>query len=1403
MNLRNAEDYSIGIDLGTNSVGWCVTDSDGELYHIKGKPAWGARLFPAGETAETTRTKRSQRRRYARRRERIDELQRIFAPEMDKVDPEFFVRMNQSRLFPEDRNPQFDTEYDHPFFNDSDFSESEYYDRYPTIWHLRKALMESTEKTDIRLVYLALHNIVKHRGHFLQEDNRSLRAANADAKQASAMLAESLSSYFENADTDISCSPDSHAIAKALDAPGMKRADRVEAVKSALGMTDKVRSNAIAKACLGYKVEFSRLFFSLEKAPGTSLAVSEDDKVEEFLAICPDDARDLFDALYRTYSAYVLARILQGHTSLSDAFVSLYEDHKDTLAIVKGLFRKYLSADEYREMFRGPKTQDGRYDINRLVKGTYTSYILGDKLGNGKGTTHEEFVKHLDEVMKTSDALVRNPLYKEKIEGRILVDETFLAKQRTRANGAIPMQLQLEEMERIIDAQGKYYPFLEDNRDLLLRIVSSRIPYYVGPLNNGHDPDAPYPSNPVDERRKFAWSVRKPGMEHAKAHPWNVEEVIDKDATAELFIRRMTGTCTYLYGEPVLPKCSLLYEEFCVLNELNGARWAEGPNESHRFSHKDREDLIEEVFKERKTVTHDAVIKWLEQRHGATAVRISGTQGETAFTSKLGSYNDFRKLLRVDRLSDDECPLSIEEIEQIILWSTVFEDRDILERRLIQNFGDRLDENQIKRIVKKRYRGWGRLSRKLLDGLHAETNLGKMSIIEVMREGNPTNGEHLAAMNFMEVLRDKHLGFEQLIDEANHERSEACGLLSIEDLPGSPAVRRTVNQAMRVIDELVGITKKPPKRICIEVTRDDDQSKKGKRTKSRYSQLEEALKAYEQDAKDFDPDLWDELKENKELLDNDRLVLYFAQCGKSLYSGRPLDIRRLNEYQIDHILPRAYIKDDSLDNRALVLADENQKKLDSLLLDREIVRARIPWWRRLFDAGLISEKKFRNLTRTEISDRQLEGFLNRQLVETSQIVKFARQLCEQRYPSTEVVSVRASLGSGLRRRCGWAKCREINDFHHAHDAFLACQMARFVGYRYPDWQNGFDLEMVRRYVRSLSQGVKAGTKIPGESGFIVDSFLRSGFDKETGEVFKDQWDAEKEVSRIHDTLNYKDCFISQMTHEKTGAFWKETIYSPRDKSNGLNLSVPLKEVGKEGRLDPRKYGGAKEMLCSYFFIFSARNSNGNDRYYFKGVPKTIATKLTSSEDLSALENYAASLVNETGCSEVRILRKKILFRQKLLLNGTPYILYGSTNDRNELRPATEIASSCEFSAEINSVLAGQATVEDEYRVAKYLLEKIQQISPHTANSMKIDDFKGKFCELNSDDRTKLVRSLAEYSSGVSGSVNFSVLRDETRTRAGSNTKDLASQLENIIWVDQSVTGIFERKTTFKDLVDGI
>lgn len=161
--------YYVGLDMGTGSVGWAVTDESYQILRRHGKAMWGVRLFESAKTAEERRMFRTGRRRLDRRGWRIEILQEIFAEEISRVDPGFFLRMKESKYYPEDkRDIQGNCpELPYTLFVDKTFTDKDFHKKYPTIYHLRKMLMETEDTPDIRLVYLALHHMMKHRGHFL------------------------------------------------------------------------------------------------------------------------------------------------------------------------------------------------------------------------------------------------------------------------------------------------------------------------------------------------------------------------------------------------------------------------------------------------------------------------------------------------------------------------------------------------------------------------------------------------------------------------------------------------------------------------------------------------------------------------------------------------------------------------------------------------------------------------------------------------------------------------------------------------------------------------------------------------------------------------------------------------------------------------------------------------------------------------------------------------------------------------------------------------------------------------------------------------------------------------------------------------------------------------------------
>lgn len=1413
MNLRNVSkkgiNYNIGLDLGTGSVGWAVTDEYGDLFSFKGKTTWGSRIFPTAETAADTRLKRGQRRRYARRRWRLDLLQGLFEEEISKVDPEFLIRLRQSRLLTEDKTYTVvlsSKGATRPLFPEGE-SEADYYKKYPTIYHLRKALIESNNQEDIRLIYLAFHNIVKARGNFLHQDTPGLTASNANMGDAVEKLCSALEDWCSS--QNIECAirnnqkaiqdlmegktiepSENNALKERFDASRASRKDKAAVLAEWIAIQPgeqfepkqaKDASKEIANAVFGLSTNMKKIFVELEE--DQKIYLNNDEQVEAFYTVCPDEGVALFEALQSMYSAYVLMGILKGADggSISSCKVAAYEQYKEDLKLLKALVIQFVPT-KYDEFFRGDvfdakKGFRARNYDPATAKG-YTKY------NSVRGASYDDFKKEVEKLFKGT-AAQEDARYISMMQR--FGEGTFLCRLKTSDNGSIPYQLHLEEMVAIIERQKTFYPFLEENKEKFELLVTFRIPYYVGPLTQKNA----RPDNHGNAR--FAWSQRKEGQENARVYPWNWEEVIDRKQSAAKFMERLTGTCTYILDEPVLPRCSLLYEEYCLLNELNGARWRDMGGDWHRFDYETRADIIEDLFKKKKgTVKYAAVADWLVREKHKSCAEVKGGQGETGFESKLSSYVFFKEVLDVDEIDEADIPM----VEELIWWNTLFEDRSILKESIEDKYGDRLNSEQIKAICKKRFTGWGRLSKKLLCGIKAQTDNGPYSIMDVLREGNPNNDARSATMVFMEIIRDDKLGFTKLIEAENKKRISNIDDFDINDLPGSPAVRRTVNQAKRIVDEIVGIAGCAPQNIFIEVTRDEDGRNKGRRTKRRYDAIQEAVKVLKKEQKEyFDANVADLLKKTAPAaLDDERLALYFMQNGKCMYCGKELDINQLDKYQVDHILPQSYVKDDSFENKALVHSEHNQRKSASMLLDDSIIKKMKPYWEALRFAGLIGEKKIKNLTRVHVSDKELGGFIARQMVETSQSMKLTSLLLEQAYPETQVRPVKAGFSSDLRRRLKLVKCREINDYHHAHDAYLACEIGQFITLRHSKlYENPIGYShavkdfIAKRAKYANDHGKEMDTYgMPGSSSFVISSFLTSGFDEETGEIFKDAWNSSLSAARIHQALNRKDCYISRMPEETSGAFWDATIYSP--KQTKKKLSLPLKKG-----LDPQKYGSYSREQFAYFFVYEAKRIKKKEEvkeYVFTSVPVQVAALVAA--DSNALTEFAKSDAEERGVKFVKIVREKVYKYQLIEVNGERFFVTGLRTVRNGL----QIAFSEQDRNIVSGIVEGTSSNNNLLDIYDKITNRYALYASRFGKLLNLPGYRENFIQAPLEDQERVVLALISLFNARTNMIDLSAIgSSKTVGNMGMTfAKEMAMADNRFAFIDQSVTGMLERRT---------
>ncbi len=1115
------KNYTVSFDIGTNSTGWACLDENYKILSKKmpvvsnvqpkkrvHKNFWGVSLFDAGKTAAETRTFRSTRRRYRRRKFRLDLLNQFFEDAIMEVDPNFLIRLNLSSTSPEEPDGR---SWDYILFMDENYKDSDYYKEFPTIYHLRKRLVDDNQKYDIRLVYLAIHHILKYRGNFLYEDS-FFDSTNEEVGLESALNDLFKNNLFEltekNEDIDIILEKESVS-------------QKVEDLMTLHDTKDK-KHKELFKLMLGNKGSLKNLFDNESLSTSTFTVNNEewDSWLSEQEGLNYDEESILLD-IKKIFNLIQLELIIEGASSevslakVSSSMVTRYENHKKQLKKLKDFVKENCPRETFIRIFKEESTKN------------YFGYITGVGKDSREKATTDDFYEFLKKELKE---FKETDFYKEMI---FLMDQReYLLKQRINVNGVIPHQFHGRELQLILDNQSKYYPFLQEHKEKIMAILNFRIPYYVGPLTDNQ------------EMSPFAW-MKKNTQE--KIYPWNFDEVVNKEASAEEFINRMKSFDTYLPGESVLPKFSLLYQKYEVLNELNKIKINRKP-----LTIENKQKIFNEIFKKQKNIDLGKIRNWwiqnnLGKNEDHSSIVVEGTQKESSFASSLSTYIDFVNIFGQD-VVDDRRNQSL--LEEVVLNISLFEDKKILKSRLKKS-SLQITPIQMKQLLKKRYQGWGRLSQEFLDGTkfvskdseHPEK--GVFSFIDVLWYTN---------LNLMQVINSDEYDFKEKIKEAwdNSEMSDPLSLENIESIAGSPAIKRGIYQSVKIIKEIVSITKEEPKRIVLEVAREDG---KKARPIDRKKALENAYNDLKNVKTEYNRELAKSLKETDKLT-NEWLYLYYRQNGKCMYSGKSLgspDSLTRTKLEIDHILPQSYIKDDSLANKALVYREENQRKSNGLL-DEQIINQQMPFWQTLLKCRLITRDTFNRLISKEIREGQAKGFINRQLVETRQIIKNVAILFQQAYPDAEVITLKAKLTSDFRKKFDLPKIRFINNYHHAQDAYL----------------NGVIGTMLARKYKTLSADIIYGDYIKFDktkknemqsNGFFLSQFLKDQI-LEDGEII---WKKDVDIETVKKNFANVQCNFVRKTDFGTGKFFNETMYK---KDSSKKNMYPLKN-GKDVKL----YGG--------------------------------------------------------------------------------------------------------------------------------------------------------------------------------------------------------------------------------------
>ena len=127
---KNCEDYYLGLDIQTNSVGWAVTDKRYNLLKSHGKTMWGIRLFEQANTAKERKEHRAARRRLIRKKQRIKQVDEYFEKDIIKIDPGFYLRLEESKFWSEDKTEN----QKNTLFNDKDYTDKNFHSKRFILW---------------------------------------------------------------------------------------------------------------------------------------------------------------------------------------------------------------------------------------------------------------------------------------------------------------------------------------------------------------------------------------------------------------------------------------------------------------------------------------------------------------------------------------------------------------------------------------------------------------------------------------------------------------------------------------------------------------------------------------------------------------------------------------------------------------------------------------------------------------------------------------------------------------------------------------------------------------------------------------------------------------------------------------------------------------------------------------------------------------------------------------------------------------------------------------------------------------------------------------------------------------------------------------------------------------------
>lgn len=534
-----------------------------------------------------------------------------------------------------------------------------------------------------------------------------------------------------------------------------------------------------------------------------------------------------------------------------------------------------------------------------------------------------------------------------------------------------------------------------------------------------------YRQDYLDEFEKI-WEIQ------AAFHPELTSKLKQEIRDVVIFYQRklksqkhLISNCQFENYHKAIPKSSPLFQEFKIWSILNNLQFINKQTKETKVLDEDVKKHLFETLNISKKLTEKEILKFIElpnkfwKSNYAEGIEGNKTNEKLYDVFKTIADNEGygfdwnKKTYKVIKNELKAIFKTIGAEESILDFNTELESNDFDKQSSYQFWhllysaqdDDKITEDDkitygnsnvsLKKKLHLKY-GFKPQYANLLANVSLQQDYGKLStkaikkILPFLKEGH----EYAEACKLAGYNHSNSLNKEELENRILKDRLDLLPKNSLRN----PVVEKILNQMVNVINQIIDEYGKPDE-VRIELARELKKSAKERADATQYinkatAENERIRKILQNDFKIKNPNKNDVVKY--------KLYQELKINGfRTFFTNKYIPVEKLfsKEIDIEHIIPKAKLFDDSFSNKTLAYRNVNLEKADTLAFDfinnkynsdLDNYKARIE---SAYKANTISKGKYKKLLLSEVNLN--EGFIDRDLRNSQYIAKKARQILQE------------------------------------------------------------------------------------------------------------------------------------------------------------------------------------------------------------------------------------------------------------------------------------------------------------------------------------------------------------------------------------------------------------------------